>query len=111
MKTKTLSPLGTNRRTFLSQTAGLAAVMAAGLPTLAKAQPAMQPNISANGATFPDDFLWGAATAAYQVEGAANEDGPQAPAFGTPSAISPATPKTTAPVTWRATIIIAMRMT
>ena len=24
---------------------------------------------------FPDDFLWGAATAAYQVEGAANEDG------------------------------------
>jgi beta-glucosidase len=25
--------------------------------------------------TFPKDFLWGAATAAYQVEGAANEDG------------------------------------
>jgi beta-glucosidase len=25
--------------------------------------------------TFPDNFLWGAATAAYQVEGAANEDG------------------------------------
>ncbi|MDD2798581.1 MAG: GH1 family beta-glucosidase [Bacteroidales bacterium] len=24
---------------------------------------------------FPDDFWWGAATAAYQVEGAANEDG------------------------------------
>jgi beta-glucosidase len=24
---------------------------------------------------FPDDFLWGAATAAYQVEGAAAEDG------------------------------------
>jgi beta-glucosidase len=24
---------------------------------------------------FPDDFLWGAATAAYQIEGAANEDG------------------------------------
>jgi beta-glucosidase len=24
---------------------------------------------------FPDDFLWGTATAAYQVEGAANEDG------------------------------------
>ena len=25
--------------------------------------------------SFPDGFLWGAATAAYQVEGAANEDG------------------------------------
>jgi beta-glucosidase len=27
------------------------------------------------GATFPKDFLWGAATAAYQVEGAYQEDG------------------------------------
>ncbi len=26
-------------------------------------------------AAFPKDFLWGAATAAYQVEGAYNEDG------------------------------------
>ncbi len=24
---------------------------------------------------FPDDFVWGAATASYQIEGAANEDG------------------------------------
>ena len=24
---------------------------------------------------FPPDFLWGAATASYQIEGAANEDG------------------------------------
>src|SRR5689334_11450124 len=25
--------------------------------------------------TFPSDFVWGAATASYQIEGAANEDG------------------------------------
>lgn len=25
--------------------------------------------------TFPDDFLWGGATAANQIEGAYNEDG------------------------------------
>lgn len=27
------------------------------------------------GAPFPDDFVWGAATASYQIEGAASEDG------------------------------------
>jgi beta-glucosidase len=26
-------------------------------------------------ATFPPDFLWGAATSSYQIEGAVNEDG------------------------------------
>jgi beta-glucosidase len=31
--------------------------------------------IHAADCTFPDDFVWGAATAAYQVEGAAYEDG------------------------------------
>ncbi|MFX8278032.1 family 1 glycosylhydrolase, partial [Acinetobacter baumannii] len=28
-----------------------------------------------NKLSFPDGFLWGTATASYQVEGAANEDG------------------------------------
>ena len=27
------------------------------------------------GAAFPPDFLWGAATASYQIEGAPHEDG------------------------------------
>src|SRR6201989_3052750 len=27
------------------------------------------------GITFPDNFIWGAATASYQIEGAAREDG------------------------------------
>src|SRR5947209_6513641 len=27
------------------------------------------------GAAFPEDFVWGAATASYQIEGAAREDG------------------------------------
>jgi len=71
------NPPGTNRRTFLAQSAGLAAVVAAaGIPTsLARAQPTAQPAAAPGNANFPDGFMWGAATAAYQVEGAAAEDG------------------------------------
>src|SRR4051812_166061 len=37
--------------------------------TSTSAQPALA------GITFPDGFIWGAATAAYQIEGAARDDG------------------------------------
>jgi beta-glucosidase len=71
---ETANSCGTSRRTFLSQTASLAAlVAAAGAPvSIASAQPAMLPP---DKNYFPQDFWWGAATAAYQVEGAASEDG------------------------------------
>ena len=35
----------------------------------------MQTDANTNDGTFPRDFFWGAATAAYQVEGAVREDG------------------------------------
>ena len=79
MPRESSSKPGTSRRKFLSQTAGLtAAVAAAGLPiSSAKAQPAGQPKsaIPKPYGTFPDGFIWGTATAAYQVEGAVAEDG------------------------------------
>lgn len=68
---------GSNRRTFLTQTAGFAAmVAAAGMsPAVVSAEPTgIVPGAREVGA-FPPDFWWGAATAAYQVEGAAREDG------------------------------------
>jgi beta-glucosidase len=76
-QTKISQVSGASRRAFLSQTAGLAAIVAAGgLPaSLAEAKPSMQPATDANGASFPEGFIWAAATAAYQVEGAAREDG------------------------------------
>jgi beta-glucosidase len=65
---------GTNRRTFLTRTAGLAALAAAtGVPvSVARANLTMKVS---NNNSFPTNFSWGAATAAYQIEGAAAEDG------------------------------------
>ena len=59
--------LSFSRRTLARLLGGSAA--AASLPAVA------QPGHSANPRTFPADFLWGSATASYQVEGAVNEDG------------------------------------
>ncbi len=42
--------------------------------SIAEAAPAKL-KMSPDSSTFPRDFFWGAATAAYQIEGAANEDG------------------------------------
>jgi beta-glucosidase len=71
---KAAKACGTSRRIFLAQTAGLTAMAAtASAPVaMAGATPAALP---ADNNSFPENFWWGAATAAYQFEGAANEDG------------------------------------
>ena len=57
-----------SRRTFLG-------VSAAGLALAKAARGAPQPAAKPSAGPFPADFAWGAATAAYQIEGAAREDG------------------------------------
>ena len=57
------------RRHFLRTSAATAAVTALSHSRFAAAE-----GVSASAATFPRDFLWGTATAAFQVEGAWNED-------------------------------------
>jgi beta-glucosidase len=62
------------RRTFLKSAATLAAAPA--LSPLTKAAAQSLPAITAPTAhRFPQDFIWGTATASYQVEGAVHEDG------------------------------------
>jgi beta-glucosidase len=68
-----------NRRSFLAQTASLAA--AAALPKFSEASviPSLDSASAQSSApgqiAFPKGFLWGSATASYQVEGAWNMDG------------------------------------
>ncbi len=75
-----------NRRQFLHSSAAaagsawlatrpLAAQPQANSMTHATAPPGSIPGTEIAAARFPDDFLWGMATASYQVEGAWNVDG------------------------------------
>ena len=62
------------RRSFLQSAAALAAAPA--LQSLLNSAAAQNlPTLSAAPNRFPNDFIWGTATAAYQVEGAVHEDG------------------------------------
>ena len=69
---------GFNRRSFLKGAAGVTALLAtpAAMADLSGTAAASTQDLSAAGAPkFPKDFWWGAATASYQIEGAADADG------------------------------------
>src|SRR6188768_1378009 len=79
-----MSDSGVSRRKFLGVSAAGVALArtarAAAKPGEAKPDEAKPPEAkpggkAGKGAAFPKDFVWGVATASYQVEGAANEDG------------------------------------
>src|SRR5215203_499814 len=66
-----------SRRTF-AKIAGAAALGSSTIPALGAPAPssaATQGDTGASPRRFPDGFLWGSATASYQVEGAVKEDG------------------------------------
>ncbi len=68
-----LGPL--NRRAFFGASSGtLAALAAGGLAGAPRTSQAL-PRVLVDAGSFPKNFWWGAATASYQVEGAANADG------------------------------------
>jgi len=65
-----------SRRTFAKVASAAAIASTTGLPALGSIT--AQGGAAAQGdalRSFPRDFIWGTATASYQVEGAVNEDG------------------------------------
>jgi beta-glucosidase len=74
--TKRSKSMKVSRRDF-AKIVGSAAIGATAIPAFgADKTENEQTNVQQNSArTFPKDFLWGSATASYQVEGAYNEDG------------------------------------
>jgi len=66
-----------NRRAFLSNSLAAAGGAVFGSEPLRGrgGTPDLRPPLDGSMATFPKNFLWGTATAAFQVEGAWNEDG------------------------------------
>jgi beta-glucosidase len=74
MSKRSLS-VGVSRRKFLGVSAvSVAAATAAKAASKSEKKGAVKDG-GRGGDLFPKDFLWGAATASYQIEGAANEDG------------------------------------
>lgn len=64
-----------NRRKFLAGSAAAALLGSHELPAAPMPSPGAPADDENAPKQFPDNFLWGMATASYQVEGAWNEDG------------------------------------
>src|ERR1043165_5328209 len=66
---------GVSRRKFLGVSAASMALASSTRVSARSGDAKGGSGKSDKGSPFPKDFMWGVATASYQVEGAANEDG------------------------------------